>query len=147
MRFGKGKVEKEFLRIEKATNTMLTTGKMSEGIDHIYDFYITSYPILYENIVEVFEMLEHIMKSMNIYDETIIDLQRRSVLNKKYPPATELKTNYDIDSWEKKETYYDIIPRNPNFKGTYNEFQFLRRSSNWKNRIVKSDQIKQLTLS
>lgn len=137
LRSGNGKIEKEFLRIERATNTMLATGKLSEGIDHIYDFYITSYPVIYENINELFEMLEYVMKSMNIYDETIMNLQRRLVINKHYPPIVGLKTNYNIDSWEEKETYYDIIPRNPSFKGTYNEFQFLRRSSNWKNNIIQ----------
>jgi hypothetical protein len=67
-------------------------------------FYVNDIYRMYENIIE---MSTNIAKKFGHIDESIIEIQKRILVNSKWNDGI-FEANYDIHTWEKKKTKYSI---------------------------------------
>lgn len=131
-----GAVGAEFARIRRAALSLLTRGDIGDEIRNVYDFYIASYTVFYSNLESVLDLVESVLADTCLDpDPTVIDLQRHSVFNHRWPPGKVIRSNYNIETWQPEPTQYQVTANLAKFSGTYEEFQRGRRGTFWKNRF------------
>jgi len=129
-----GAIGQEYQTIRSMLTQLLETGYLGEDIE-IHLFYSKSYYYFYQNIKDVIDLALTTSFEFGKIDQSVIKLQQRFMLNEIWKPNCNIVCNYNIDSWEKIQTEYQISNKISDFVPSSQKFQFARRSGALKNSI------------
>lgn len=129
-----GPIGQEYRTIRSMVTQLLETGYLGQDIE-IHVFYSKSYYYFYQHIQHAIDLAISVAQLFGNVDQSVVNLQKRFMLNDVWKPNCEIVCNYNIDTWDKIETKYLVSSRIPGFVPSLQKFQFARRSGALKNLI------------
>jgi putative methyltransferase len=132
-----GVIGQEYQHIKSMVTRLLATGDLGENVE-IHFFYTKSYYYFYQHLDQVVDFSARVAGSFGDLDRSVLDLQRRFVLNDIWQPDCDIVCNYDIDTWEATPTRYYVRANMATFSPSFKSFQLARRSGAIKNSLLSS---------
>lgn len=127
-----GPINQEYQRTKKSIRNLLTTGQLNENIE-VHFFFKRGYHFFYENIQLVNAMVFENSKRFGPVDRSVLDAQRRSILNQIWAPVDCLNINFDLETWQMGNFQYRVSNLMGNFVPSFEMFVRARRSGKIKN--------------
>jgi putative methyltransferase len=126
----------EYREVEKNIRYLFDTGTLMVDIP-VHHYNGKSHSLIYDNLETVLIFIIEFSKSLGYIDPTIIEIQKRFVMNPKYLPLDYIESNYNLENWQEKKTAYKIECQFKDFVPTYTNIWVLRRSGKLKNKIIE----------
>jgi hypothetical protein len=132
----RGVLGNEYREVEKNIRHLFDTGRLIVDVP-VHHYNGKSHESIYDKLETVLIFIIEFSKSLGYIDPTIIEIQKRFVMNPKYLPLDYIESNYNLENWQKKKTAYKIECQVKGLVATYTNLWVLRRSGKLKNKIIE----------
>jgi putative methyltransferase len=128
----RGSIGNEYNLTKSSVHNLLKTGQLNQQVE-VQSFLKRGYLFFYEHLQQVNEMVVQNSLHFGHVDHSIIEAQKRSILNSIWKPMDCLKLNFNMETWNPGHYQYKITNSIVDFVPSYNSFYRARRSGKIKN--------------
>jgi hypothetical protein len=130
-----GPLSELYQSVQHAIQGLFDRGEWNQPVS-IYDYTGASFSEIYNNIELALQFSIEVAEHFGSIDSSIVELQRRFVYNTKYPPVSRIQCNYDINTWQRQTTVYEVKCQIENYEPRPDDIWNLRRANGLKNRLM-----------
>lgn len=130
-------VREEYQEMISATTDLMTKGRfdnLNVGVNHIAFYH---YALFYHKKSQLIDLAIKVAETFGEISEEFKNLQHHFVFDQSHPKVRSIVLPYDLDTWQKTPTDYQICTRIDKFEPTYNQLILQRKRGNMKN-LIKS---------